>query len=197
MAKKNLTELVFILDKSGSMCGLEADTVGGYNTVLEQNRQVEGEAIVSAVLFDNYSHVVRDRVDIGHVKPMSCADFKPSGCTALLDAVGGAIKYHATVQHILPKHERAEHVIFAIMTDGYENASRHYTYPEVKGLIEKYRKKGWEFIFLGAGIDVAAEAGRLGVAADRAVSYEASSMGVAAAYDEMAARQCAIRAGFE
>lgn len=195
MAQKNLTELVFILDKSGSMSGLEADTVGGYNTVLAQNRAMEGQALVSTVLFDHRVHVVHDRVPISAVKPLTLADYQPSGCTALLDAVGGAVKYHRTVQQVLPETHRAEHVLFVIATDGYENASKRFTYPQVKSLIEHCGEKGWEFVFLGASIDAAAEADRIGIAADRAVRCEATPSGTQELYETMAYATRAVRSG--
>lgn len=192
--KKNLTELVFIVDKSGSMHGLEADTIGGLNSTLEKNRALPGEALVSLVLFDNTSEVVLDRVPLDKVRPLTADDYRVGGCTALLDAVGDAVHYHAKAQKILPKSHRAEHMVFVIITDGMENASNHRTYAEVKKLIEKKRRKGWEFLFLGANIDAAAEAGRLGIAADRASQYKGDSLGSRAAYEAVARAQCETRA---
>lgn len=192
--KKDLTELVFIVDKSGSMHGLEADTVGGLNSTLEQNRALPGEALVSLVLFDNASEVVFDRVPLSKVRPLTTADYRVGGCTALLDAVGDAVRYHTKVQKILPKDHRAEHVVFVIITDGMENASTHRTYPEVKRLIEKRRNKGWEFLFLGANIDAAAEATRMGIAEDRASRYVCDGEGSRIAYSAIARAQCETRA---
>ena len=134
--KQNLTELVFVVDKSGSMHGLEADTIGGLNSTLQENRRLPGEAIVSLVLFDNVSEVVLDRIPLKDVRPLTERDYRVGGCTALLDAVGDAVRYHHKVQKILPKDHRAEHVMFVIITDGMENASNHRTYREVKSLIE-------------------------------------------------------------
>lgn len=191
--KKNLTELVFIVDRSGSMHGLEADTIGGLNSTLDTNRQVEGEANVSIVLFDNYSKVLLDRVPLSQVKPLTINDYQVRGCTALLDAVGDAIHYHEKVQKILPKSHRAEHVMFVIITDGLENASRRYTYHQVKKLIEKRTKKGWEFLFLGANIDAAAEADRMGIRQDRASRYVSDGEGSRIAYEAVAAAQCQTR----
>lgn len=191
--KKNLTELVFIVDKSGSMSGLESDTIGGLNATLARNREVPGEVLVSLVLFDNTSEVVLDRKNLDKVKPLTNADYHVGGCTALLDAVGDAIKYHVRIQKVLPKEHRAKHVMFVIITDGMENASTHYTYHKVKKAIEKQRKKGWEFLFLGANIDAAAEAGRLGIAADRASQYKCDSIGSYAAYESVARAQCETR----
>lgn len=149
MAKKDLTELVFVIDKSGSMSGLESDTVDGYNALLKSNREGKGEAVVSTVLFDNDVRVLHDRVPIERVRPLSERDYVPGGCTALLDAVGGAIRYHERVQKILPESLRPEHTLICIATDGYENASSKYTYPQVKHMIDAARERGWEFLFLG------------------------------------------------
>ncbi len=193
--KKDLTELVFILDKSGSMADLVKDTVGGYNSLLKQNREAPGEALVSTVLFDHRVEVLHDRVPIDQVKPLTEKDYVPSGCTALLDAVGGAIRYHERVQKILPEEYRPEHTLFCITTDGLENASKRYGYAQVKRMIEAGRERGWEFLFLGANIDVAAEAGRLGIDEDCAVEFSATSDGCAAAFDEMCLASAAVRLG--
>ena len=192
--KKNLCELVFIIDKSGSMSGLEADTVGGINTTLEDNRQIEGDALVSIVFFDNTSKVILDRVPIEQVKPLTAADYRPAGCTALLDAVGDAISYHRKVQKILPRSQRAERVIFVIVTDGQENASVRRTYDEVSKMIKKARKRGWEFLFLGANIDAAAEAARMGIARDRASRYVSDAKGSQIAYEAVSAASRSVRA---
>lgn len=191
--KKNLTELAFILDKSGSMCGLEEDVVGGYNALLKENREMDGEAVVSTVLFDSVVRVVHDRVDLGEVEPLSLRDYRPGGCTALLDAVGGGIHYMETVYKILPEEYRPEHVLFAIATDGLENASTKYSYHQVKKMADAAQERGWEFVFMAANIDVAAEAGRLGMDPDRAVCYEASSAGVAGAFAELCAASARVR----
>ena len=191
--KRDLTELVFIVDKSGSMHGLEADTIGGLNSTLDKNRALPGEALVSLVLFSNTSEVVLDRKPLAEVRPLTSADYQVGGCTALLDAVGDAVRYHTKVQKILPKDHRADHVVFVIITDGMENASTHRTYREVNRLIQKRRAKGWEFIFLGANIDAAAEAGRLGIAEDRASQYISDSEGSVAAYEAVARAQCETR----
>jgi Mg-chelatase subunit ChlD len=191
--KQNLTELVFVVDKSGSMHGLESDTIGGLNSTLQENRRLPGEAIVSLVLFDNVSEVVLDRIPLKDVRPLTERDYRVGGCTALLDAVGDAVRYHHKVQKILPKDHRAEHVMFVIITDGMENASNHRTYREVKSLIEKHRKKGWEFLFLGANIDAAAEAGRIGIASNRASQYVSDGYGSRVAYQSIARAQCETR----
>ena len=190
---KDYTELVFILDRSGSMGGLERDTIGGFNSVLRKNKEQEGDAIVSTVLFDDRIEVICDREQIGKVAPITEEEYYVRGCTALLDAVGGAIRHVSKVQKTLPKHHRAKNAIFVITTDGYENASREFTYPQVKKLIEKKRKKGWEFVFMGANIDAAAEAARIGISADRAATYRADGIGTQAAYASMAAATCQAR----
>ena len=192
--KKNLTELVFIVDRSGSMSGLESDTIGGLNATLKKNREVDGECLVSIVLFDNVSEVLVDRKPIEQVANLTEAQYQVRGCTALLDAVGGAIRYMDKVQHILPDEHRAEHVIFTIITDGMENASRHFDYPRVKRLIEAHEEQGWEFIFLGANIDAAAEASRIGIRADHATQYMSDDIGTAVAYEAMAVAQMSKRA---
>lgn len=191
--KKNLTELVFVVDRSGSMCGLEADTIGGLNATLQKNRELPGEALVSLVLFDNACEVVLDRKPLQKVRNLTADDYRVGGCTALLDAVGDAVRYHAKVQKLLPKDHRAEHMVFVIITDGMENASTHRTYREVKKLIEKQRKRGWEFLFLGANIDAAAEAGRLGIAEDHASQYKCDHEGSRAAYVAVARGMCETR----
>ena len=192
---KDYTEIVFILDRSGSMGGLEDDTIGGFNSVLQKNREQDGDAIVSTVLFDDRIEVICDREDIVDVEPITGKEYYVRGCTALLDAVGGAINHVGKVQKNLPKHHRAKNVMFVITTDGYENASREFTYPQVKKLIEKKRKKGWEFIFMGANIDAAAEAARMGIAADRAATYCADKRGTGAVYGAMADACCQMRSG--
>lgn len=191
--KKNLTELVFIVDRSGSMAGLESDTIGGLNATLQKNREVEGECLVSIVLFDNVSEVLVDRQPIEKVHNLTREQYQVRGCTALLDAVGDAIRYIGKVQHILPETHRAEHVMFAIITDGMENASRRFDYQTVKHMIEARQEEGWEFIFLGANIDAAAEAGRIGIRADRATEYVSDDEGTAIAYEAMACAQVSRR----
>ena len=195
MADKNLTELVFIIDKSGSMAGLVDDTIGGYNALLEKNRTAEGKALVSTILFDNYSEVLHDRADIAKVAPLTRKDYVPGGCTALLDAVGSAIAYHQMVRKILPAELHPAHTLFCITTDGYENASRRYGYKQVKHMIEAAKEEGWEFMFLGANIDVAAEAGKLGIDEECAVKFEATADGCAAAFDELLCASQAVREG--
>ena len=191
--KKNLTELVFVVDRSGSMAGLEDDTVGGLNATLQKNREIDGECIVSIVLFDTNSTVLVDRCPIEKVHNLTRKQYQPGGCTALLDAVGDAVHYIDKVQRILPDEYRAENVIFTIITDGQENASRRHSYRQVKRQIEAHQEQGWEFLFLGANIDAAAEAGRMGIRLDHATQYMSDDIGTATAYEAMACAQTSRR----
>jgi uncharacterized protein YegL len=176
--KKGLTEIVFILDKSGSMSGLEADTIGGYNSFLERQKKEEGEAYVSTVLFSDTNSVIHDRVPISKIEPMNDKQYCVGGCTALLDAIGGAIKHIGNVHKYAREEDRPEKTVFVITTDGQENSSRVYDYEKIKKLVKKQQEKyGWEFIFLGANIDAITEAGRLGIASNRAVRYECDGVG--------------------
>ena len=193
--KKNLTELVFILDRSGSMAGLEDDTIGGFNSMLTKQKGEEGEAVVSTVLFDNECEVIHDRVDIQKIEPMTRKEYYVRGCTALLDAVGGAIHHIGNVHKYAREEDRPEKTLFVITTDGMENASREYGYEKVRKMIEHEKEKyGWEFIFLGANIDAAKEAARFGIDASRAANYHADSVGTAVIYEAMSELACNIRA---
>ena len=176
--KKGLTELVFILDRSGSMGGLESDTIGGFNGMLIKQKKEEGEANVTTVLFDDEIEVIHDRFPVDVVKPLTDEDYYVRGCTALLDAVGSTVKKVANIQKRLPKEMKAEKIIFVITTDGMENASQEYSYKMVKEMIEKQQKKGWQFIFMGANIDAAKEAENLGIRASHAATYRNDSKGV-------------------
>ncbi len=176
--KKNLTELVMILDRSGSMAGLEADTIGGYNAMLARQREMDGEVIVSTVLFDDRIDVIHDRLPMDRVPQMTEKEYYVRGCTALLDAVGGAIHHIANVHKYAREEDRPEKTIFVITTDGMENASKRYSYDKVRRMVEKEKEKyGWEFLFLGANMDAIAVAGRFGIGEDRAVTYEADCEG--------------------
>lgn len=176
--KKGLTELVFILDRSGSMSGLEGDTIGGFNSMLDKQRREAGEALVSTVLFDNVSEVLHDRVDLRAVRPMTDRDYTVRGCTALLDAVGGAIRHIGNIHKYAREEDVPEHTVFVITTDGMENASRRYTLPRVREMIRRQQERyGWEFLFLGANIDAVETAGQFGIGADRAANYHADSAG--------------------
>lgn len=177
--KKGLTELVFILDKSGSMAGLESDTIGGYNAMLEKQRAVEGECYITTVLFDNYYELLHDRIDIRAVSPITHKEYQVGGSTALLDAIGMTIHKIANAQKHTAEDYRAEKVMFVIITDGQENSSREYSADKVKALIELEKSKyGWEFIFLGANIDAVETAGQFGIAPDRAQNFHADGQGV-------------------
>lgn len=176
--KKNLTELVFILDKSGSMSGLEKDTIGGFNSLIDKQKNETGEAYVSTILFSTSCEVVHDRVSIGSVAPMTEKDYVPSGCTALFDAVGSAIRHIANIHKYAREEDVPEKTLFVITTDGMENASRRYSCQKVKDLIEKEKNKyGWEFIFLGANIDAAETAASMGIERERAANYKSDKMG--------------------
>ncbi len=192
--KKNLTELVFILDRSGSMMGLEDDTIGGFNAMIEKQKGEPGEALVSTVLFDNESVVIHDRVDIQKIDPMTRKEYYVRGCTALLDAVGGAIHHIGNVHKYAREEDRPEKTLFVITTDGMENASRRYTYDRLKGMIERQKERyGWEFLFLGANIDAAKEAARFGIGADRAANYHADSQGTGVIYETVSEAICHVR----
>ena len=170
--KKNLTELVFILDKSGSMSGLEKDTIGGFNSMLDQQSKVDGECVITTVLFDNRYELLHDRIDIRAVQPMTEQEYFVGGSTALLDAIGKTIHKIGTVQKNTAEDYRAEKVMFVIITDGEENASRCYSSMQIREMIQRQKERyGWEFIFLGANIDAVETAGRFGIDADRAVDY--------------------------
>lgn len=178
--RKGLTEVVFILDRSGSMGGLEADTIGGFNSMIEKQKKEEGEAYISTVLFDDKSEVIYDRVPIGKVEPMNEKQYYVRGCTALLDAIGGAIHHIGNVHRYAREEDRPEKTLFIITTDGEENSSREYSFKQVKRLVEKQKEKhGWEFMFLGANIDAIEVAGRFGIGSDRAFNYECDSEGTA------------------
>lgn len=170
--KKNLTELVFILDKSGSMSGLEKDTIGGFNAMLDQQRKVDGECVITTVLFDNRYELLHDRIDIRAVQPITGKEYFVGGSTALLDAIGKTIHKIDAVQKNTTEDYRAEKVMFVIITDGEENASRCYSSMQIRQMIQHQKERyGWEFIFLGANIDAVETAGRFGIDADRAVDY--------------------------
>lgn len=182
--KKDLTELVFILDKSGSMSGLESDTVGGFNSLIRKQREEKGECLVSVVLFDNISRVLYDRVGLDKVPEMKASDFAVGGCTALIDAVGGAVHHIGNVHKYARGEDVPEHTVFVIMTDGIENASREYTSDAVKAEIERRKsERGWEFLFLGANIDAVETAQNIGISRRRSVDYRADHLGTSLAFD--------------
>lgn len=195
MMNHNMTELVFILDKSGSMHGLEKDTIGGYNSMLEKQKAEEGSAHVTTVLFDTHVELLHDRLPLGCVKPLTEKEYCVGGKTALLDAVGTTIQRINEIQNAEPEESRAGKVIFVITTDGFENASRKFTYPILKNLIESQQKElGWEFMFLGANMDAVSEAGKLGIQPDRAASFVNDGIGIATNYASVSMAVSAMRA---
>lgn len=183
---KNLTELVFILDRSGSMSGLEKDTIGGFNSLIRKQKKEAGQALVSVVLFDDRQEVLYDRVDLRSVIPMNEDQYYVRGCTALLDAIGGAIHHIKKVQKVLDPNEVPEKTLFIITTDGMENSSFRYTYDKVKKMISKAQtKRHWEFLFLGASIDAIGVAGKMGIKPGRAVNFENDEAGTKLNYQVM------------
>ena len=192
--KQNRTELVFILDRSGSMQGLERDTIGGFNAMLQKQKRQPGEAYVSTVLFDTEVQVLHDRLKLHKVKPLTEKDYQVRGCTALLDAVGGAIRHIGNIHKYARPEDVPEHTLFVITTDGMENASRVYTAQKVREMISREREKyGWEFLFLGANIDAVETAGRIGISPDRAANYNCDSEGTRLNYEAMDAAVSAVR----
>ena len=192
--KKNLTEIVFILDRSGSMAGLEDDTIGGFNAMIEKQKGEPGEAVISTVLFDHESVVIHDRVDVKRIKPMTRKEYYVRGCTALLDAVGGAIHHIGNVHKYAREKDRPEKTLFVITTDGMENASRKYSYEKLRAMIDRQKEKyGWEFLFLGANIDAAKEAARFGITADHAANYHADKTGTEVIYETVNEAICQVR----
>ena len=190
-----MTELVFILDRSGSMSGLETDTIGGFNSMIDKQKSEAGEALVSTVLFDNESVVIHDRLPLEKVPPMTEKEYFTRGCTALLDAVGGAIHHIGNIHKYARREDVPDKTMFIITTDGYENASRRYDYETVRRMIERQKEKyGWEFLFLGANIDAAKEAARFGIGADRAVNYKCDEAGTALNYEVISEAVCSVRA---
>lgn len=192
--KKNLTEIIFILDRSGSMSGLEADTIGGFNSMIEKQKKADGEAMISTVLFDNVSEVIHDRVSVLDIQPMTDKDYTVRGCTALMDAIGGAIHHIGNIHKYARAEDVPEHTLFVITTDGMENASRHYNAERVKQMIEQQKARyGWEFLFLGANIDAVETARHFGIGADRAVNYHSDSVGTQLNYEVLSEAICAVR----
>ena len=196
--KKGLTELVFILDRSGSMSGLEADTIGGYNAMLERQKNECGDAIITTVLFDDNYELLHDRINLRGIAPITDKEYFVRGSTALLDAVGKTINKIGNVQKHTGDDERAEHVMFVITTDGMENASREFSYEKVRHMIERQKSKyGWEFIFLGANIDAIATAERFGISKERATNYNADSKGTLLNYEVISDTVSCFRASKE
>ena len=182
--RKGLTEVVFILDRSGSMSGLEADTIGGFNSMIAKQKKEEGEAYISTVLFDDTCEVLYDRVPVNKVEPMNDNQYYVRGCTALLDAIGGAIHHIGNVHKYAREEDRPEKTLFIITTDGMENASRQYSYEKVKEMVARQKEKyGWEFLFLGANIDAIDVAGKFGIDSNRALNYVSDHKGTQLNYE--------------
>ena len=193
--ENNITELVFILDRSGSMAGLETDTIGGFNAMIEKQKKQDGICYVSTVLFANESRVIHDRVRLADVRPMTADDYTVGGCTALIDAIGDAIHHIGNVHKYARPEDVPAHTVFVITTDGMENASRKYRADEVKRKIEQLKEeRGWEFLFIGANIDAVQTAGRFGIDADRAVNYHADKRGTNVLYECVSRTVGSIRA---
>ena len=193
--KKGLTELVFILDRSGSMSGLEQDTIGGYNALLKKQKAEPGEAVVTTVLFDDHYDLLHDRINLKGIAPITDKEYFVRGCTALLDAIGRTVDKIANAQLHTAKEERAEKVMFVITTDGMENASREYNHSKIKTMIERQKEKyGWEFLFIGANIDAVETASQFGISADRAANYCADGAGTNVMYEAINETVCCARA---
>lgn len=195
MQKNNTTELVFILDRSGSMAGLESDTIGGFNSMIQKQREEVGACYVSTVLFDNTTEIVHDRMELSEIGTMTKQDYVVRGCTALMDALGGAIRHIENIHKYARKEDVPEHTIFVITTDGMENASRLYSAEKVKQMIEEKKKIGWEFLFLAANIDAVETARDFGIDESRAVNYHADSQGTACLYQNVSEAVGEIRRG--
>lgn len=192
---KNLTELVFILDRSGSMSGLVGDTVGGFNSMIEKQKKEEGECLVSTVLFNHETKLLHDRVALEKIEPLTREDYFPAGCTALIDALGGAIHHIGNVHKYAREEDRPAHTLFVITTDGLENASKEYTAEQVRKMVERQKEKyGWEFLFLGANIDAVATASRYGIDEDRSVTFTNDAAGTAVNYEAVSEVCCCVRA---
>ena len=184
--KNGITELVFILDRSGSMAGLESDTIGGFNSMIEKQKKQDGKCYVSTVLFDNFSEVLHDRVKLSEINPMTDKEYTVRGCTALIDAIGGAIHHIGNIHKYARAEDVPEHTVFVITTDGMENASHKYTSDKVKSMIERQKTRyGWEFLFIGANIDAVETAARYGIDSDRAVNYNADEIGTEILYNSV------------
>ena len=190
----NFTELVFILDRSGSMSGLEADTIGGFNAMIERQKAESGHALVSTVLFDDRSEVIHDRIDIRRVPPMTEKDYYVRGCTALLDAIGGAIHHIGNVHKYAREIDRPARTLFVITTDGMENTSRLYGLDCVRKMIQRQKTRfGWEFLFLGANIDAVQTAGRFGIDASHAANFHSDREGTALNYEVLSETIASVR----
>ena len=191
---KNMTDMIFVIDRSGSMSGLERDTIGGFNSLIEKQKKEDGDATVTTYLFDHEYEVIHDRFGLKQIGAMTDREYYVRGSTALLDALGSAIQKEINVMKHLPESERAEKVIFVIITDGYENSSMEYSYKDIKRLVEQQKERyGWEFMFLGADIDAIGEAGKIGIAPTRAATFCHDSVGTAINFAAVSDAVCAMR----
>lgn len=190
---EKLTEMVFILDRSGSMGGLESDTIGGFNAMIEKQKKEDGKALVTTVLFDHTTEYLHDRIPLDEVAPLTDQDYTVRGSTALLDAVGETVEHIETIRKYIRPEDVPAHTIFVITTDGMENASRKFRYEQVKKLIEAKKECGWEFLFIGANIDAAAEAARIGISRDRAAEYVSDETGTGTVFRAMTAAVTNLR----
>ncbi len=194
MVKNNITEMVFIIDRSGSMTGLEADTVGGFNSMIEKQKKLPGKAYVSTVLFNHENTVVYDRVPLENIEPMKLSDYEPLGTTALLDAIGEAVYHIKNIHKYARKEDVPEHTVFVITTDGMENASRRFDSKTIKKLIKQYEEEyGWEFLFIGANIDAVETASDLGIRQERAANYNATAKGTKMLYEVVSDTMSCLR----
>ena len=190
---KNLTEIVFILDRSGSMSGLEGDTIGGFNSVIEKQKKVEGDALVSTILFDHESLVLHDRIPLEKIEPLTEEDYEVRGPTALLDAVGDAVHHIKTIHKYAREEDVPEKTLFIITTDGMENASHKFDYKTIKKLVKQQQKAGWEFIFMGANIDAIQVAGSIGIKSSRAVNFHNDEVGIKKSFAALGAAIHSVR----
>ncbi len=192
--RENLTELVFVLDKSGSMSGLEKDTIGGFNSMLDKQREEDGDVVISTVLFDDRMQILHDRAGLDKIANLTAGDYQVGGCTALLDALGNTIRHINKVHKALPEDERPAKTMFVITTDGQENSSHDFTYEKIKKMVEKKQeKKGWEFLFLGANMDAISAAADIGIRADRAANYCCDAVGTAVNYSALSKAVSRVR----
>ena len=191
----NITELVFILDRSGSMSGLEKDTIGGFNGMIQKQKKEQGKAYVNTILFDDKYEILHDRIPLEKIEALTDKDYFVRGSTALLDAVGKTIAHISDIHKYARPEDVPSHTMFVIITDGRENASRHYTYADIKNLIEQKKETGWEFIFIGANIDAVTEGAKMGISSERSVNYLSDSVGTHALYESVSASVSEMRSG--
>lgn len=191
--KNGITELVFILDRSGSMSGLESDTIGGFNSLIEKQKKEDGKCFVSTVLFDNVIETLHDRIELEKIEKMTDKDYSVRGCTALIDAIGMTVKHIEDIHKYIRKEDVPEHTMFVITTDGLENASTKYSSDEVKKMVEAKKEIGWEFLFIGANIDSVETARHFGIDEERAVNYHADKKGTAVLFESVSDAVCCVR----